>query len=81
MRRCNGASRVEVSDRGPGFNPALIEDGLDGEQESQHLGLVGIRERVASLGGEFRIESAPGRGTRVLAVLPLQVVEVEPADA
>ena len=36
-----------------------------------HLGLAGMRERVESLGGNFRVESAPGQGTRVIADLSL----------
>jgi signal transduction histidine kinase len=30
-----------------------------------------MRERAESLGGQFRIDSAPGRGTRAIATLPL----------
>ena len=56
---------VEVSDSGGGFEPTLSR-GSD-----EHLGLAGMRERVESLGGEFRIVSAPGHGTRVSASLPL----------
>ena len=59
--------RVEVADDGPGF-----EAGSLGRSE-EHLGLLGMRERVESLGGEFRIETAPGLGTRVIALLPVQV--------
>lgn len=36
------------------------------------LGLRGLRERAASLGGRVRVESAPGRGTTVTAALPLR---------
>ena len=36
----------------------------------EHLGLTGMRERVESLGGLFRIETKPGKGTRVIADLP-----------
>jgi signal transduction histidine kinase len=36
-----------------------------------HLGLVSMRERAESLGGQFRIDSAPGKGTRAIATLPL----------
>ncbi|MDQ3467488.1 MAG: sensor histidine kinase [Chloroflexota bacterium] len=64
IERRGDALRVEVSDDGPGFEPAIVEGSAD------HLGLVGMRERVESLGGEFQIESAPGRGTRVIATLP-----------
>jgi signal transduction histidine kinase len=36
------------------------------------LGLVGARERATSLSGTFTVESAPGRGTRLRASLPLR---------
>jgi signal transduction histidine kinase len=58
---------VEVSDRGPGFQ---LKQG--GEWDGR-LGLSGMRERVESLGGRFRIESEIGRGTRVQAYLPCQL--------
>jgi len=54
---------VEISDQGPGFSQAQDTD--------EHLGLVGMRERVESLGGTFHIESEPECGTRVIAQLPL----------
>ncbi len=56
---------LEISDRGPGFDPAAI-----GRSE-EHLGLLGMRERVESLGGSFAIESSAEAGTRILASLPL----------
>jgi signal transduction histidine kinase len=56
---------VEVADPGPGFVPTVA----DGSES--HLGLVSMRERAESLGGQFRIDSAPGRGTRAVATLPL----------
>lgn len=59
-----GSIWLEVADDGPGF---VWNEGA-GEG---HLGLIGMRERVESLGGEFRLESAPGRGTRIRARLPL----------
>lgn len=55
---------VEISDRGPGFDPAQIA-GWDGR-----LGLNGMRERVESLGGSFAVESRIGEGTRVIAQIP-----------
>jgi signal transduction histidine kinase len=55
---------LEISDEGPGF--MLKETSQEG-----HLGLVGMRERVESLGGTFRVESAFGQGTKVIAELPL----------
>jgi hypothetical protein len=46
-----------VSDRGPGFDPAKLDrQGI----QLGGLGLFNIRERMASFGGRFRIDSAPG---------------------
>jgi signal transduction histidine kinase len=69
-RRCDvelvrlpASVRVTVSDDGVGFDPSAPRD-VEG---SQGLGLIGIRERVAQLGGRLRLDSTPGRGT-VLSV-------------
>jgi signal transduction histidine kinase len=56
---------IEVADPGPGFDPTTTQG------SETHLGLVSMRERAESLGGQFRIESTPGRGTRAIASLPL----------
>jgi signal transduction histidine kinase len=61
----NQALRVEIWDEGPGFDSGQAYD------REQHLGLAGMRERVESLGGRLRVTSAAGRGTHVLAYLPL----------
>lgn len=61
---------LEVSDQGPGSANA-IQDG-----EETHLGVIGMRERVESLGGSFTVESQPGRGTKVIASLPIHASEV-----
>lgn len=60
----NGCVIIEVSDSGKGFDPAQ-------PTSSDHLGLVGMRERIESLGGEFAINSAIGGGTTLTAKLPL----------
>src|SRR5215204_4365702 len=57
---------IEVADPGPGFDPTVAEG------SETHLGLVSMRERAESLGGQFRIESSPGKGTRAIATLPLE---------
>jgi signal transduction histidine kinase len=57
---------IVVSDQGPGFD---VTEPIDWEK---HLGLLGMRERVESLGGFFRIESESNRGTKVIARLSLQ---------
>ena len=57
--------RIEVEDDGCGFDPAAGREGGD-----QHYGLIGMRERVASLGGTFGIESARGSGTKIRLKIP-----------
>jgi signal transduction histidine kinase len=55
-----GGVRVVVDDDGRGFD---VEAALAPEQR-RGLGLVGIRERMAALGGRLLLESQPGEGTR-----------------
>lgn len=56
---------IQVSDLGPGF------DSNGRGQSDEHLGLEGMRQRVESIGGTFRIQSKTGVGTHVVADLPL----------
>ncbi|AEB11109.1 histidine kinase [Marinithermus hydrothermalis DSM 14884] len=58
------AVQLVVEDDGVGFDPRRVA--------STRLGLAGMRERVELLGGQFRLESAPGAGTTVYARLPLK---------
>lgn len=78
----SGASRVKVclhaadeylelsvSDDGAGF------DLQSAAAKKNSFGLTGMKERVALLGGEFRIKSAPGLGTSVRIRLPVTTQE------
>jgi signal transduction histidine kinase len=40
------------------------------EMDESHQGPLVIRERVRQIGGEFIVESAPGRGARLQITLP-----------
>ena len=62
-----GKLRVSVADDGPGFDPTLLDRQ---RTSSQMFGLLNIRERVSSFGGEFLINSGPKRGTRITLCLP-----------
>lgn len=53
---------LDTRDDGRGFDPTAVPAGL---------GLLGTRERLASLGGRVEVESAPGEGTTVVASVPL----------
>ena len=64
--RCLHSSIVlSVADNGQGFD-------LDGTQE-RGFGLIGMRERMEHVRGELRIDSAPGKGARLEAVVPNRV--------
>ncbi|RZJ12778.1 MAG: sensor histidine kinase [Rubrivivax sp.] len=63
------ALTLTIMDDGVGFNP----DMLDSVPEPRlTLGLLSMTERARLLGGELSIISAPGKGTRIAAVLPLK---------
>src|SRR5581483_6462815 len=60
-RREGGVSAM-VEDDGAGFRPEDVR--------TDALGLVGMRERLALLGGSLSVESTPGRGTALVAYVP-----------
>ncbi len=53
---------LEIVDDGVGFDPQQFETQTPGERG---LGLRGMRERAAILGGSFELDTAPGKGTTV----------------
>ena len=61
LRRAASELVVEIEDDGRGFSPT----------SQLGLGLVGARERAAAISGTVTIDSTPGKGTRIRAVLPL----------
>ncbi len=66
LRFGEAALALTVADDGCGFDPDSVDD-----LGSGHFGVLGMRERMRVLGGALSVESAPGRGTRVHAVVPL----------
>jgi PAS domain S-box-containing protein len=58
-----GEILFSFEDNGRGFDPGPRRQGL---------GLVGLRERVEALGGNFDLQSAPGQGVRVRASIPVK---------
>jgi len=54
---------LEVEDDGCGFSETHTLEG--------GFGLVGMRERVASLNGSLAVESKPGAGTRITVEIPV----------
>ncbi len=69
---------VVVEDDGIGFDTA---GAVHAAAKSGAFGLFGIRERLKYLGGEMRLESEPGRGTRITLVVPLKEEQETDAEA
>ncbi|MGL4648948.1 MAG: histidine kinase, partial [Caldilineaceae bacterium] len=59
---------LRVEDNGVGFR---VPDSWVELARSGHLGIVGMSERAAGVGGHAHVTSTPGQGTRVEAVFPL----------
>ena len=73
--REGGAAVVEVRDTGPGMTPEFVRERLFKPFETTKAAGMGIgvyesAQYVRSLGGDIRVDSAPGTGTRVRVVLP-----------
>jgi len=64
LTRTASSVRLVVEDDGAGFEPGGARDG--------GLGLPGMRERVALLDGRLRVESAHGKGTTLVAEVPIR---------
>jgi signal transduction histidine kinase len=62
-----GQIRIEIVDDGVGFDSAQSRDYL----RMGRVGLASMRERVELANGTFMVHSTPGRGTTILATLPL----------
>ena len=73
LQRLPNTVLITIEDNGAGFDPASERPG-----ERAGLGLVGIRERASQLRGTVRLESTPGKGTRLTVELPARS---RPADA
>jgi signal transduction histidine kinase len=63
LSQSGNAVTLAVQDDGSGFDPAAVRDG--------GVGLVGMQERVALLGGHLTIESTEGAGTMLTVEVPI----------
>jgi signal transduction histidine kinase len=66
LERREDATLLRIDDDGVGFCP----DQARARMREGHFGLVGMRERVELAGGSWHLESTPGSGTRITAILP-----------
>jgi signal transduction histidine kinase len=60
---------AQVEDDGCGFDVSSVQSRYD---ERGSLGMINLHERTELLGGKLRIESAPGRGTRITVIVPVK---------
>lgn len=67
IQKLPAAVRMEIKDDGKSFQVQRVLH----PRRNNRLGLLGMRERVEMVGGSFSVESAPGKGTTVLAEIPL----------
>ena len=65
LRRENGKFRLLIRDNGLGF------DAGSPQAQTVGLGLIGIKERAALIGGRAKIISSPNKGTTIEVFLPL----------
>lgn len=75
LRFMNDQVELEVVDDGCGFDVAHCPDQREG-----HFGLQGMRERVKRLGGTIEIRSSAGRGTSIVARVPVHPETVQPGN-
>ncbi len=64
----DGVVVLSIEDDGVGFD---YDEIMNDQDSSELLGILIMRERAAMLGGEVRIESRPGKGTHVIAEIPI----------
>jgi two-component system sensor histidine kinase UhpB len=64
----DGELRLHIQDNGIGMNFEAVD-------QSQHFGLLGMRERVQALHGSFNVHSAPNQGTTIAIIIPNQSLQ------
>ena len=67
IERFDGAVCMKIKDNGKGFQTEHVLNA----KKNKRLGLLGMRERLEMVSGTFTIKSAPGKGTSVIAQIPL----------
>lgn len=76
VARHSQATQVTIRVEQPGFGEVVVTvaddgKGMDLRAPRAGLGLVGMRERVAALGGRLKLASRPGAGLQIIASIPL----------
>ena len=69
LRQQDGGISLRVEDDGSGFDPRSVSERT---RHGEHLGLIGMAERVRGGGGKFSVRADEGSGSRIDAWLPLR---------
>jgi len=77
LRRGGTSVRCTIRDDGVGFDVAATL----ARPDRRGLGLIGARDRLASVGGKLAIRSVPGGGTELLAIVPVEGTRGDHRDA
>jgi PAS domain S-box-containing protein len=76
IQKLPGGIGMQVSDNGKSFS---VKDVLH-RKGSQRLGLLGMKERLEMVGGQFEVDSIPGKGTTIKAKIPLKLSKASPPN-
>jgi signal transduction histidine kinase len=68
IQKVKGLVRMEIHDNGKSFDAIRVLSSTT----IVRLGLLGMRERVEMVGGNFEVESEPGKGTTIRAQIPFR---------
>ena len=67
VRRLGRVLCCSIQDDGAGFDVRAVQS----DRKRSGLGLIGMQERLNAIGGSLSIDSAPGRGTKLLIQVPM----------
>jgi signal transduction histidine kinase len=65
---------VTVEDDGQGFDASVLNGGME---KVKGFGIFNIRERLNHIGGQFKIESSKGKGTKITLIAPLSLEKIK----
>jgi two-component system sensor histidine kinase UhpB len=68
-------SRISIEEMSPNTIQLIVEDNgrwISQSDQQRGFGLLGMRERVASLNGQFKLINRPGQGLEICIVLPFK---------
>ena len=74
LKKSGDLLTLEIQDDGAGFDVAQVAANYE---QRGSLGMINLHERAELLNGLMRIDSARGRGTRILALVPLTPEEAD----